>query len=150
MKSTMVGILEGGGSNPYIFWCTLKRDDHWSPRPAPVPEPKRNGELASSTSSLIVWFLLALAALGVEMMIGSVYLLAVAAAAAFAGIAAKFGLSLSLQLAVCALFTVLGALLVRMRSCPKADASSKLMTLDAGQKVTVTAVAEDGTAVVQY
>lgn len=93
-----------------------------------------------STSPTIVWLLLVLVALGVEMMIGSVYLLTVAVAAAFAGIAAKFGLSLSGQLAVCALFTVLGALLVRMRSCPKADAASKLMTLDAGQKVTVTAV----------
>lgn len=101
-------------------------------------------------SPTILWFLLALAALGVEMMIGSVYLLAVAAAAAFAGLAAKFGLSLSWQLAVCALFTVLGALLVRMRSRPKADAASKLMTLDAGQRVTVAEVAKDGTAVVQY
>lgn len=84
------------------------------------------------------------------MMTGSVYLLAVAAAAAFAGLAAKFGLSLSWQLAVCALFTVLGALLVRMRYRPKADATSKLMTLDAGQRFTVAEVAKDGTAIIQY
>ena len=103
-----------------------------------------------AVSPAVVWFVLALADAGVEMMIGSVYLLAVAAAAAAAGAAAWFGLTLSWQLAVCALATLLGAFLIRTRRRPQNDPADGLMALDEGRRVTVTDVADDGTAVVQY
>ena len=103
-----------------------------------------------AVSPAVIWFVLALAAAGVEMMIGSVYLLAVAVAAAAAGAAAWFGLTLSWQLAVCALTTLLGAVLIRMRRRPQNDPADELMALDAGRHVTVADVADDGTAVVQY
>lgn len=103
-----------------------------------------------TVSPVVLWFVLALVAAGVEMMLGSVYLLAVVAGAAAAGIAAWLDLALSWQLVVCAAVTALCAVVIMMRGKPQNDPADRLMALDEGKLVTVTDVADDGSAVVQY
>ena len=59
-------------------------------------------------SGTVLWFILALIVAAVEMVTGTVYLLAVTLACAAAGAASWLGLSASWQFAVCALVTVIG------------------------------------------
>lgn len=101
-------------------------------------------------SGTVLWFILALIVAAVEMVTGTVYLLAVMLACAAAGAAGWLGLDASWQFAVCALVTVAGcalAHLLRRRRHPEAD---KLMHLDEGERIRVEAVGTGGTAVVQY
>ena len=87
-------------------------------------------------SGTVLWFILALIVAAVEMVTGTVYLLAVTLA--------------SWQFAVCALVTVIGcalAHLLRRRKNPQAD---RLMNLDEGERIRVESVGTGGTAVVQY
>ena len=77
-----------------------------------------------TVSPVVLWFVLALVAAGVEMMLGSVYLLAVVAGAAAAGIAAWLDLALSWQLVVCAAVTALCAVVIMMRGKPQNDPST--------------------------
>ena len=94
-------------------------------------------------SGTVLWFILALIVAAVEMVTGTVYLLAVTLACAAAGAA-------SWQFAVCALVTVIGcalAHLLRRRKNPQAD---RLMNLDEGERIRVESVGTGGTAVVQY
>ena len=62
-------------------------------------------------SGTVLWFILALIVAAVEMVTGTVYLLAVTLACAAAGAASWLGLSASWQFAVCALVTVIGCAL---------------------------------------
>ena len=97
-------------------------------------------------SGTVLWFILALIVAAVEMVTGTVYLLAVTLACA----ASWLGLSASWQFAVCALVTVIGralAHLLRRRKNPQAD---RLMNLDEGERIRVESVGTGGTAVVQY
>lgn len=101
-------------------------------------------------SGTVLWFILALIVAAVEMVTGTVYLLAVMLACAAAGAAGWLGLDASWQFAVCAFVTVAGcalAHLLRRRRHPEAD---KLMHLDEGERIRVEAVGTGGTAVVQY
>ena len=101
-------------------------------------------------STTVLWFILALIVIGAEMFTGTVYLIAVAVACAAGGVASWLGLPESWQLAICALVTIIGAVLarsVRHRRQPEAE---KLMHLDDGQRLLVETVAADGTATVQY
>ena len=101
-------------------------------------------------SGTVLWFILALIVAAVEMVTGTVYLLAVMLACAAAGADGWLGLDASWQFAVCALVTVAGcalAHLLRRRRHPEAD---KLMHLDEGERIRVEAVGTGGTAVVQY
>ena len=82
-------------------------------------------------SGTVLWFILALIVAAVEMVTGTVYLLAG-------------------TFAVCALVTVIGcalAHLLRRRKNPQAD---RLMNLDEGERIRVESVGTGGTAVVQY
>ncbi len=101
-------------------------------------------------STTVLWFILALIVLGVEMVTGTVYLIAVAVACATGGAASWFGLPEFWQLVICALVTIIGAVLarnVRHRRQPEAE---ELMHLDDGQRLFVETVAADGTATVRY
>ena len=92
-------------------------------------------------SGTVLWFILALIVAAVEMVTGTVYLLAVTLACAAAGAASWLGLSASWQFAVCALVTVIGcalAHLLRRRKNPQ------------GERIRVESVGTGGTAVVQY
>jgi len=99
------------------------------------------------------WFGLAALALIGETVSGTFYLLLVAAALVVAGAAAAFGLSLALQLVVCAVIIVVGALVLRrvgvlrQRTDPSSNAD---VNLDIGQVVTVAAWDPDGSARVWY
>lgn len=91
-------------------------------------------------SGTVLWFILALIVAAVEMVTGTVYLLAVTLACAAAGAASWLGLSASWQFAVCALVTVIGcalAHLLRRRKNPQAD---RLMNLDEGERIRVESV----------
>lgn len=104
-------------------------------------------------SATIIWFVTALIVAGVEMMIGTIYLIAVALGAAAGGAAAFFGLSLELQLAVCALVIIAASFLIRRMKASHTngrDRAEALQRLDEGNVVRVEAVGSDGLAVVQY
>ena len=80
-------------------------------------------------SGTVLWFILALIVAAVEMVTGTVYLLAVTLACAAAGAASWL------------------AHLLRRRKNPQAD---RLMNLDEGERIRVESVGTGGTAVVQY
>ena len=103
-------------------------------------------------SATVLWFIAALLLAGSEMLLGTVFLLALAAGAAAAGCASWMGLSMSWQLALCGLVIVAGsaAILLLRRRAEVDDEAAKLQALDAGRLVRVEAVGSDGLAVVQY
>ena len=94
-------------------------------------------------SGTVLWFILALIVAAVEMVTGTVYLLA-------AGAASWLGLSASWQFAVCALVTVIGCALAHLLRCRKNPQADRLMNLDEGERIRVESVGTGGTAVVQY
>ncbi len=103
-------------------------------------------------SATVLWFIAALLLAGGEMLLGTVFLLAVAGGAAAAGCASWAGLSMAWQLALCGLVIVAGsaAILLLRRRAAVDDEAAKLQALDAGRLVRVEAVGSDGLAVVQY
>lgn len=99
------------------------------------------------------WFGLAALALIGEALSGTFYLLLVAVALVAAGIAAYFALAFGLQLAICAIVIVAGALVLRRVGVLKLRGDSTTnanVNLDIGQLVTVEAWESDGTARVWY
>ena len=81
-------------------------------------------------SGTVLWFILALIVAAVEMVTGTVYLLAVTLACAAAGAASWLGLSASWQFAVCALVTVIGCALAHKRAISRrAPGSSPASTV---------------------
>ena len=104
-------------------------------------------------SATVLWFVTALLVAGVEMMIGTIYLIAVALGAAAGGAASFFGLSVELQIALCALVIVAASFLIRRMKAARAgnaDRAEQLQRLDEGNLVRVESVGSDGLAVVQY
>ncbi len=100
-------------------------------------------------SAEVIWLVLALVAGGIEMMTGTVFLLAVALGLAAAALAAWVGLSLSLQLSVLAAVVFVGSMLVLLWR-RRAQHDARATDPDIGRVVEVSEVAADGTATVQY
>lgn len=98
----------------------------------------------------LFWFVAALLIAGAEMFTGTIYLLIVALGCVVGGVCSYLSATLSIQLAACALFIIVGCFWVRRMKTSRGSASAKLMTLDEGQRVTVKTVRADGTAVVDY
>lgn len=96
-----------------------------------------------------VWWVLAAVLIGVELTIGTFYLLAVGFAFIVGGVVAWFGASASLQLAVGGALSVVGVVIAHQwrlrRALPPPQAS-----LDLGQTVRVQTWREDGSARVDY
>jgi membrane protein implicated in regulation of membrane protease activity len=101
-----------------------------------------------------VWWACALVLGIVEIMTGSLYLLAVALGAAAAGVAAFFGLGGAAQLTVCAVVTVVGMAIVNKRRslAPKEpnNQENPNLLLDVGAKVQVPQWGSDGHARITY
>ncbi len=102
-------------------------------------------------STTTLWIVSALILLGVEMFIGSVYILAIAAGLLVGGLFSFFDFSFSIEVLACSL-TILAAsaaIILYRRRLPKGE-SEALMNPDAGRLVEVTEVDPDGTATVRY
>jgi membrane protein implicated in regulation of membrane protease activity len=101
-----------------------------------------------------VWWLIAGAAIVLELMSGTVYLLLLSAGFAAAAISAHLGAGFTTQLVVAAIVGV-GAVLtwyvIRKRQPPELPTqSNRNVNLDVGQSVQVDAWNPDGTASVRY
>ncbi len=96
-----------------------------------------------------LWFMLALALLGVEMATGTFYMLVLSGAVALGGVAALAGWELHTQLSLAGIAGVAGIVMLRrLRKSHPADAAN--IGIDIGQPVRVVSWNEDGTARVQY
>ena len=101
-------------------------------------------------SGTVIWFILALIVAGVEMVTGTVYMLAVAVGCAAAGAASWCGIPASWQFAACAVVTFVGCALARLLRRKKNPEADRLMRLDEGERIRVESVGTGGNAVVQY
>lgn len=106
--------------------------------------------MASST----VWWLIAGAAIVLELLSGTVYLLLLGAGFAAAALAAHAGAGLAVQLVVAAVVGV-GAVLAwhairRKRPAEPPASANRDINLDIGESVYVDAWNPDGTAIVRY
>ena len=106
--------------------------------------------MASST----VWWLIAGAAIVLELLSGTVYLLLLSAGFAAAAVAAHAGAGMSVQLIVAAVVGV-GAVLTwhairRRRPAEPPAAANRDINLDIGEHVYVEAWNPDGTATIRY
>ena len=96
-----------------------------------------------------IWWVLATVLVGVELMTGTFYLLAVGFAFIVGGVAAWLGASLEIQLVVGGVLSVVGVMVAHQwrarRAMPLPQAS-----LDLGQSVRVQTWRDDGSARVEY
>ena len=101
-------------------------------------------------SLTVIWFSAALVLLGMEMLLGTLYLLALALGALGAALCSFLGADLTLQCIVAAGLTLAGASLAHVyRSRRKTDTLAD-NALDRGHTVTVNTVRDDGSALVHY
>jgi membrane protein implicated in regulation of membrane protease activity len=112
--------------------------------------PQQGTVMANST----VWWLIAGAAIVLELLSGTVYLLLLGVGFAAAAVAAHLGLSLTVQMLVAAVVGV-GAVLawyaVRRGRPPEVPSrANRNVNLDIGERVHVPHGAPDGTAAVRY
>lgn len=105
-------------------------------------------------SQSAIWLISALVILGAEMLLGTIYLLALSAGAFCAAICALLHTGLSVQFSVCAAVTIAGIILafifrrrIRTLNSSRGDEASNP---DRGRTVEVAAVARDGSAKVSY
>lgn len=101
----------------------------------------------------LVWLILALVLLGMEMMIGSIYLLALVAGCAIACIFAFIGTSFTVQCFIAAVVAIAGvitAFIFRRNIRKKLTPNQECDNLDKGQIITVEKIDSDGGATVSY
>ena len=101
-------------------------------------------------SLTVIWLCLALLLMGVEMLIGTLYLLALALGALGAALCAFLDLSLTVQCLVAAMLTIGGAFLAHVYRSRRSTDHLAVSDLDAGHTVTVKTVRDDGSATVSY
>ena len=101
----------------------------------------------------LIWLILGLVLLGVEMMIGSIYLLALVAGCAIACIFAFMGTTFTVQCIIAAVVAIAGVITafifrrnIRKKLTPNQDCDN----LDKGQIITVEKIDSDGGATVSY
>ncbi len=101
----------------------------------------------------LVWIIVAMALLGAEMMLGTIYLLAFVAGAAAACTVSFMTESFATQLSVAAVVSIAGvilALIFRRKLRKNLTPNQECDNLDEGKTVSVTKVEADGTARVNY
>lgn len=96
-----------------------------------------------------LWFVAALVVLGAELLIGTVYLLALALGLVAGGAAAWFGFGDTVAWMAVAIVTLAGCLGVRSMRRKKGEAET-LQEIDVGRVVDVQIVDADGSAMVSY
>ena len=102
-------------------------------------------------SASIIWLIVALLVLGTEMMLGTIYLLAICVGAFAASLTAVLNGDLTLQCISGAIVAVTGVVLAFFcRKKFKKLSPENIDSLDKGQMVNVTEVLQDGTAKVNY
>jgi membrane protein implicated in regulation of membrane protease activity len=107
---------------------------------------RRDGE--GSVAAHWLWWILAVVLIGVELVSGTFYLLAVAVALAIGGVAAWLGASPPVQLLIAAALALVGVVAHRWRV--RRGARPTQVPLDVGQPVQVQLWHPDGTARVTY
>ena len=100
-------------------------------------------------SSYVLWWIIAAVLVGVELVTGTFYLLAVGAAFAIGGLAAWAGLDTWVQFAVASVLSVLGVSAAHRWRKSRAE-PAPMASLDVGQTVRVIDWRDDGTARVHY
>lgn len=101
-------------------------------------------------SPIVCWIVAGIVLVGVDMLIGTFYLIVMGIAAGAGAAAAWAGLSLGWQFSIFAAATIVGGLIVsRMRSSVPSQ-SEALQHADEGQTVTVEKWRADGTTRVMY
>lgn len=105
-------------------------------------------------SATAIWLIISLLVLGAEMLLGTIYLLAVFLGAVVAAVCGLVELSVTTQCFAAGIVVFLGAIVafIFKRHIRKLNAvkESNSNDLDKGQKVKVTQVSADGTAKVNY
>lgn len=100
-------------------------------------------------SDTILWLIGAFAVLGAEMLIGTVYLIAVSAALFCAALCGYLDFSLTVQCSVAAIVTCLGAMGTYFLRTKRKSAAEDVR-LDEGNNVIVEKINKDGSAYVNY
>lgn len=105
-------------------------------------------------SQSAIWLISALVILGIEMLLGTIYLLALCAGALCGAIFAMFHTGLSVQFSVCGAVTIAGIILafIFRRRIKKLHSkqSNEASNPDKGRTVEVLALERDGSARVSY
>ncbi len=104
-------------------------------------------------SAPLIWLILGLLILGAEMLLGTIYLLALFIGALGGVLAALFDFSLTTQCTLSGILTILGVIIAyysRSHIKKLHGKKSDLNNLDEGQLVCVNKVLENGTAQVSY
>lgn len=102
-------------------------------------------------SAIVCWLVAGLIMVGVDMLLGTFYLIVMGVAAVVGALAAWGGLSLGWQFCAFAVAAIVGSLIVsRFRSSSSARQSERLQNPDVGQTVSVRSWNADGTTSVQY
>lgn len=99
----------------------------------------------------ILWLIVATLILISEILLGTIYLLAVFLGSLAAALTAFFDVSLTFQCTVFGVITFIGVFIAwSIRNRLKKHCVIENNDLDKGQRITVTEVLEDGSAMVQY
>ena len=96
-----------------------------------------------------LWWIMATILVGVELVTGTFYLLALGIAFAFGGIAAWLGATMPMQLLIAGVLAIAGIIVANRWGSRRGD-PPQLAGLDVGQSVRVEAWQPDGTARVVY
>lgn len=104
-------------------------------------------------SPVWLWVLAALALFGIEMLLGTFYLLVLSIGCLAGALLAFTGVQAAWQFTACAVFAIVGGFVIhRMKQQSSRDdkQAQQLQNLDVGQTVSVTKWLPDGSAQVQY
>ena len=99
----------------------------------------------------VIWFIAAFALVGAELMAGTFYLLVIGLGLAAGGVAALFGVEFGVQVAVAALLSVAGIVVLRKtRAGAMLRQGEPQVSMDVGQTVHVIERRADGSLRVDY
>lgn len=100
----------------------------------------------------LIWLVISCLLLGIEMIIGSIYLLALFAGTLVACIFSLLGFSATTQFIVASIVIFTGVIIAihSKKRLKKLTKETDCNNLDQGQRVNVTSVSDDGTAKVNY
>jgi membrane protein implicated in regulation of membrane protease activity len=98
----------------------------------------------------VIWFIAAFVLVVAELMSGTLYLLVIGAGAAAAGVAALTGTGIAGQLAIAAVVSVAGIVIIRPLKLGRHGTRHRNLSFDAGQSVEVVERRPDGSLRVNY
>lgn len=101
-------------------------------------------------SPVVCWLVAGLVLAGLDMLLGTFYLLVMGLACVCGALAAWADLSLGWQFCVFAVTTIVGGLIVSRIRSARATQTDDVQNPDVGQTVTVSRWNDDGTATVMY